>query len=38
MFCEQVTAFHPELTSDTRWHAYFMRMVAAAKAAAAAST
>eukprot|EP00953_Heterococcus_sp_UTEX-ZZ885_P013354 7635-Heterococcus_DN1.PRE.1 len=32
-----VTAFHPELTSDTRWHAYFMRMVAAAKAAAAAA-
>lgn len=21
------TAFHPELTNDSRWHAYFLRMV-----------
>ena len=26
------TAFHPELTDDTRWHEYFMRMVQEAKA------
>lgn len=25
------TAFHPELTPDTRWHAYFVEMVAAGK-------
>lgn len=27
------TAFHPELTPDTRWHALFLEMVAAARAA-----
>lgn len=26
-----VTAFHPELTGDNRWHAYFLRMVSKAK-------
>ena len=27
-----VTAFHPELTSDRRWHEYFLRLVANARA------
>ncbi|KXS20658.1 SNO glutamine amidotransferase [Gonapodya prolifera JEL478] len=30
------TAFHPELTQDTRWHEYFVNMVVEAKRAAAA--
>ena len=31
------TAFHPELTTDTRWHRYFLSMVDAYAAAAAAA-
>lgn len=31
------TAFHPELTVDTRWHALFLRMVAASKVTAPGS-
>jgi len=31
------TAFHPELTEDTRWHEYFMRMVQEAKASVVVS-
>ncbi|EFJ33956.1 hypothetical protein SELMODRAFT_167143 [Selaginella moellendorffii] len=31
------TAFHPELTSDTRWHSYFVKMVQAFEEVAASS-
>lgn len=31
------TAFHPELTADTRWHALFLRMVEANRVAATGS-
>ena len=31
------TAFHPELTADTRWHAYFVRMCEEAQKTGAGS-